>query len=758
MNQVRVHGDPFGEQAHSSLMRSFLRLCLGSGMRCSLSLSPVRERPLAAGERAVPLTDGVRTLVVGTRLPPAEIDLLARAAGEAIAATAPVVVFAPPHELADAQREAGLEWPQASIVVIAREGASAGDLLERVRAELRWAGCENPPHALEPAELASWLALPTCSGDGPVVFVGAADDAHGFDLWLAAMRTVAANGPRRGRVVLLGADAAALAGANDRLGDLAPRVQCVAGSFEPGHARDAAAIVLPWRGLPAPAVLVQALASGRPVCVSRSGAAAAVLGGAGTCLPIGGRELPAAGGRVAYFEPSGRALAVALQVALGDAAAAAAIGARARRHVQAALVRGRPAAPPVPHVDVRSQRPSLVLEAPFFETSSSAELSIETARALLRRGNVDLQLVPTVPFRGDLAAFRRRAPELEPLLVRTPVRPDLWLSTGWPVRADRPDCRVHALRVDYEFGALPFELTPHVTQTADTVVVHSEHVCRAITAAGRPRDRIAVIPHGVDAAMHAAAPPDAELLAWKGDRPAVLFCGGLVWRKGFDVFLRAVLGARAAGADFCVVVKSVGHDQHYAGFHLGELVQRYLATPGTPPLRRIDGDLSRGQLAGVYTACDLLLHPYRGEGFCLPVLEARACGLPVLATMGGATDAMMVGPGATKLPSVARAVDLPAAHLSQPWILEPDAAACTAALLDALGTLPERRRAARVFARSVRTAYTWDSAAQSLEAMVFAATASRAVSARRPEPIVELPAAAPAASAFPVPRLLPTPG
>ena len=38
-----------------------------------------------------------------------------------------------------------------------------------------------------------------------------------------------------------------------------------------------------------------------------------------------------------------------------------------------------------------------------------------------------------------------------------------------------------------------------------------------------------------------------------------------------------------------------------------------------------------GRLAAIYRACDALLHPYRGEGFCLPVLEARACGLPVAA-------------------------------------------------------------------------------------------------------------------------------
>ena len=29
-------------------------------------------------------------------------------------------------------------------------------------------------------------------------------------------------------------------------------------------------------------------------------------------------------------------------------------------------------------------------------------------------------------------------------------------------------------------------------------------------------------------------------------------------------------------------------------------------------------------MPGLYTACDVLVHPYRGEGFALPVLEAFA--------------------------------------------------------------------------------------------------------------------------------------
>jgi len=47
------------------------------------------------------------------------------------------------------------------------------------------------------------------------------------------------------------------------------------------------------------------------------------------------------------------------------------------------------------------------------------------------------------------------------------------------------------------------------------------------------------------------------------------------------------------------------------------------------------GALAEEQMPGLYTVCDCLVHPYRGEAYGLTIVEAMACGLPVVIPEGG---------------------------------------------------------------------------------------------------------------------------
>ncbi len=718
--ELRLWGDPFLADGPSCALRQLAVRASAAGWRCGLSLSAARGEGDGGG-RALPLTDGVRDIVVHTRLAADEVDAVLSWSSRPVAATAPLVVFGEP----DDEVQAGLEHPLASMVLFAH-GLDIEEVLARLHGHDQGWPRTDPAWSLPDELLGEFAGLPLASGAGRVLHVGSPHPASGTDV---AVRAAAETGLPL-TVLLPEADEVFERAVLTLAHDIAPNadVEFAAGALTPERLESVSAVLLPVRTSPEPEVLLPALVSGRPVIVSRFAATAEVLSAPGICSPIGG----VTNGGV--FEPDAAALRVALEELVAHPERVRSRAERARCHVLTHHRRQLPA-PPVPAV--AGSRPVVVLEAPLLEVSSASVLTIETARALMARDNVDVWLVPVPPLQSHVATWRHTAPDLLPRLCRRPPRADLWLSAGWPPRPSRPEATTFALRVDWEYGALPVELTPAVTQEADVVVVHSHAVERIVSDAGR-RGPIARIPHGVDGAVfHSDVAPSSRVLEFKGDRTALLFVGGTIWRKGVDLLLSAWLGDEELREEAVLVIKSLGANHSYAGYHLGGLIDK-VRRLGRDVLL-IDDELSAREMAGIYRACDVLVHPYRGEGFGMPALEARACGVPVVVTCGGSTDDFCTGPGTVGIEAARRTVELPGAHVGRPWVLEPDAGDVRAAIRSALANLPDLQRAARDESAAVRAHYTWTAAAAALEDLAMASHAGCVPAPREPVGVGPVP-------------------
>ena len=117
-------------------------------------------------------------------------------------------------------------------------------------------------------------------------------------------------------------------------------------------------------------------------------------------------------------------------------------------------------------------------------------------------------------------------------------------------------------------------------------------------------------------------------------------------------------------------------------------------------------------MAGLYTACDCLVHPYRGEGFGLPVAEAMACGLPVLVTRGGACDDFCNDNNSFLIESQRRPIVMNHTELcDNGWVLEPNKDDLIRQLRFLYENKKQGRKTGAVAAREIRELANWDKSA-----------------------------------------------
>lgn len=145
---------------------------------------------------------------------------------------------------------------------------------------------------------------------------------------------------------------------------------------------------------------------------------------------------------------------------------------------------------------------------------------------------------------------------------------------------------------------------------ADRIFVPSEFVRRTFIDRGVPPETLLVIPYGVDLSMF--RPYDKHDQALR-----VTFCGQVSLRKGIPYLVEA---ARALSRKIEVVL--IGP----------EVLETKELLRDAPDNVSWSGPLSRNDLARAFSQSSLFVMPSVEEGLALVILQAMACGLPVIAT------------------------------------------------------------------------------------------------------------------------------
>jgi len=211
---------------------------------------------------------------------------------------------------------------------------------------------------------------------------------------------------------------------------------------------------------------------------------------------------------------------------------------------------------------------------------------------------------------------------------------DLFYSPDFVLPPTRPGTRTLLTVHDLSFLRYPDHFVPKLVRylervvpasvaRADRVLADSE-ATRAdlIRLLGTPPEKVEVLYSGVDPRFRPEPEPGERerLRARYGlDRPYVLSVGTLQPRKNFVRLIRAFARLPDTGR---VLVIAGGR---------GWLYESVLEEAAHHPDRvRVLGFVEDADLPALYRGADLFVFPSFYEGFGLPVLEAMACGVPVV--------------------------------------------------------------------------------------------------------------------------------
>jgi glycosyltransferase involved in cell wall biosynthesis len=167
---------------------------------------------------------------------------------------------------------------------------------------------------------------------------------------------------------------------------------------------------------------------------------------------------------------------------------------------------------------------------------------------------------------------------------------------------------------------------PLFVRAADAIIAVSRHTKRDIIELyGAPAQKIHVIYEGIDERFSPvdAAGVKAVRQKYGIERPYLLMVGTLEPRKNHGAALRSLARLKAEGFPHCLVI---------AGGHgwLFDPIQSLVGELGLVADVIFTGRVPDEDLPALYSGADCFLMPSLYEGFGFPVLEAMACGTPVV--------------------------------------------------------------------------------------------------------------------------------
>lgn len=278
---------------------------------------------------------------------------------------------------------------------------------------------------------------------------------------------------------------------------------------------------------------------------------------------------------------------------------------------------------------------------------------------LLRRRGIKLYFEDAPYFRKKWSATPLMSPEQEAALNAIPplpadVTPDVEYRIAFPYDLLTPT-RARNLVVfgTAEYSSVPdnyiagnVPLADAHRQAPEAVIVTCSNWSReGFIRSGADPNRVVVVPAGIDPVLfHAPTAHDRAAarkhLGIANDEFVFLSLGNMAGSKGMGLLLHTFAAVLRQHPHVRLVLKGLDTLYSSTRFLQGEVgaIAPQDMQLISPKLSYTGQSLPFAEMPRLYHAADCYVSPYYAEGFNMPVLEAAACGVPVICTAGGSTD------------------------------------------------------------------------------------------------------------------------
>ena len=209
----------------------------------------------------------------------------------------------------------------------------------------------------------------------------------------------------------------------------------------------------------------------------------------------------------------------------------------------------------------------------------------------------------------------------------------------------------------WEYPKAPFEWQYKFETFADALVVPSNYCKEVFTKGGLKPENCFVVPNGFnDQFFNKDKSNTKARFNIDPDRFNFVYVGNSQWRKGLDLLIN-VWHKAFKKYDKCTLIIKDNSSIYGKNNVLNEIIKMQYKTECAEVIY-LDKNITEEEMSDIYKCSNVVVHPYRAEGFAMHVQEAMACGCLPVVPVGGPTDDFIPDELGLKLPVQAQSVNI----------------------------------------------------------------------------------------------------